>query len=111
MLLRNLHVAEGLCNGTRLMVRSLGDRVIEAIVATGPNAGQTVSCTSQRYYQQLGYVLRHSIQIISQVLLPRIKIEVTDPYEPVKFCRIQFPVRLAFAMTINKSQGQTFDRF
>lgn len=27
-----------------------------------------------------------------------------------KFLRRQFPVRLAFAMTISKAQGQTFDR-
>ena len=24
--------------------------------------------------------------------------------------RLQFPIRLAFAMTVNKSQGQTFER-
>ena len=29
---------------------------------------------------------------------------------PVTLKRLQFPVLLAFAMTINKSQGQTFDR-
>ena len=26
---------------------------------------------------------------------------------PIEFKRLQFPIRLAFAMTINKSQGQT----
>ncbi|GBP30663.1 hypothetical protein EVAR_75884_1 [Eumeta japonica] len=39
------------------------------------------------------------------VLLPRIpKIPTNMPFE---FKRLQFPVRLAFAMTINKAQGQS----
>ncbi|CAF4883757.1 unnamed protein product [Pieris macdunnoughi] len=29
---------------------------------------------------------------------------------PFKFSRLQFPIRIAFAMTINKSQGQTFNK-
>jgi ATP-dependent DNA helicase PIF1 len=37
------------------------------------------------------------------VLLPRIPMIPTDM--PSEFKHLQFPVRLAFAMTINKAQG------
>ncbi|XP_037928494.1 uncharacterized protein LOC119662912 [Teleopsis dalmanni] len=39
------------------------------------------------------------------ILLPRIPIIPTDV--SIQFKRLQFPIRLAFAITINKSQGQT----
>jgi len=32
------------------------------------------------------------------------------PDNQMELKRLQFPVRVAFAMTINKAQGQTFDR-
>jgi ATP-dependent DNA helicase PIF1 len=41
------------------------------------------------------------------VLIPRIPMIPTDL--PFDFKRLQFPVRLAFAMTINKSQGQSLE--
>ncbi|KAK4511694.1 uncharacterized protein ATC70_007237 [Mucor velutinosus] len=84
MILRNLDPSAGLCNGTRLIVKSLGVRIIEATVATGPKAGDVV-------------------------YIPRIKfITEANRRIPFDFSCTQFPVRLAFAMTINKSsQGQT----
>src|SRR5881392_4242231 len=39
------------------------------------------------------------------VFIPRIPL--SPPELPFDFHRIQYPLRLAFAMTINKSQGQT----
>ncbi|XP_071909651.1 uncharacterized protein [Coffea arabica] len=39
ILLRNLNQSEGLCNGTRLVVTRMGDKVLEAEVITGSNIG------------------------------------------------------------------------
>ena len=82
ILIRNIDPAAGLCNGTGLIVKSLGLFVIEAIIATGPNTGDIV------YIPKIKFVF-----------------EATQGKCPYDFCRTQFLVRLAFSMTINKSQG------
>ena len=41
------------------------------------------------------------------VFIPRIPNQPSDKENSFKFTRKQFPVRLCFAMTINKSQGQS----
>jgi ATP-dependent DNA helicase PIF1 len=79
ILLRNLD-APKLCNGTRLCVTAIKRNLIEAVVLTG--------CAKN-----------------TKVLIPRIPV-ITDD-NPFPFKRTQFPIRLAFAMTINKSQGQS----
>ena len=43
-------------------------------------------------------------------LLPRIKLTTTDDDLPFILLRTQFPVRLCFAMTVNKSQGQSLEQ-
>src|SRR5256714_7146278 len=84
MLLRNLDTASGACNGTRLIVNNITTRVIDATIINGNHA-------NQRFF------------------IPRIPLSPETNILPIKFTRLQFPVRPAFAMTINKSQGQTLD--
>jgi ATP-dependent DNA helicase PIF1 len=83
MLLRNIDPANGLCNGTRLVVRGFQKNSIDAEIVLGQHAGM-------------------------HVFLPRIPLcPSDDEIFPLHFKRKQFPVRLSFAMTVNKSQGQT----
>ena len=86
MLLRNLNPSAGLLNGTRLLIRTLGNRVIEAKIMTGTHTG-------------------------SVVFIPRITLTTThDSRLPFTLSRRQFPLKQSYAMTINKSQGQTLKR-
>lgn len=84
ILLRNLFPLEGLCNGTRLICTKLHRKVLCAVVISGTHAGQ-------------------------EVFIPRIPIIPPDLDMPFKLRRLQFPVRPAFAITINKAQGQTLE--
>ncbi|XP_019190305.1 PREDICTED: ATP-dependent DNA helicase PIF1-like [Ipomoea nil] len=82
MLLRNIDPSAGLYNGTRLIITRLADHVVEAKLLFGNAAG-------------------------SKVLIPRLSLTPSDSTLPFKFQRRQFPLMLSYAMTINKSQGQT----
>ncbi|XP_024007971.1 ATP-dependent DNA helicase PIF1-like [Eutrema salsugineum] len=82
MLLRNIDPNSGLCNGTRLQVTQLADHIIEAIVLTGHTLGQ-------------------------KVYIPRLSVSPPEGKFPFRMRRRQFPLMVSFAMTINKSQGQT----
>ena len=82
MLLRNLDPSVGLCNGTRLILMEIRPRVLKCRILGGKFAG-------------------------TPVFIPRITLKPSDQTLPIPFSRHQFPVRLAFAMTVNKSQGQS----
>ncbi len=80
LLLRNLNQSIGLCNGTRLIAKRLGQRVIETEIIIGNNVGK-------------------------RVFIPRIIMSPSGIDWPFVLCHHQFPIRVAFAITINKSQG------
>ena len=82
MLLRNLD-APKVVNGTRMVVKKLHKNIIEATILCGDAAGD-------------------------DLFIPRIPIIPTDL--PFKFKRLQFPVRLCSAMSINKAQGKSWQK-
>ena len=82
MLLRNLNQSVGLCNGTRLTITQMSRWVIEARIITSTHVG-------------------------CKVFIPRIVLSPSDSKWPFVLKRRQFPISVCFAMTINKSQGQS----
>jgi ATP-dependent DNA helicase PIF1 len=86
MLLRNLDVEKGLCNGTKLTILKMCQHLLQCEILTGSNLGKICN-------------------------IPRINLhhKVTKSIG-FSFSRRQFPVRLAYCMTINKSQGQTLTK-
>ena len=82
ILLRNLYPALGECNRTRMIITRLGQRCIEARILGGEFHGQ----------------LR---------LISRIKLTTTESDMPYILSRQQYPIRLCFVITVNKSQGQS----
>jgi hypothetical protein len=84
MLIRNMNVKAGLSNGTRLKVLKMHERILECEILTGDKIGD-------------------------KVLLPRITLYEDEIY-PFILSRHQFPVKVSFGLTINKAQGQTFEK-
>ena len=83
MLMRNLNPKMGLCNGTRLIFeKAHSNRLLECTIV------------GEEFNNR-------------KVLIPRITLKPKPREFPFEWSRRQFPVRAAFAMTINKSQGQT----
>ena len=82
ILLRNLDPANGLCNGTRMILLHAYRRFLEVIIMGGDHHGQ-------------------------KSFIPRIILKPSTRQYPFLLKRRQFPVRLSFAMSINKAEGQS----
>ena len=85
LLMRNLDAERGLCNGTRLQIQRLTPNCIHATIMAGTFAGE-------------------------HVLIPRVTLTSRQIGLPFQIRRHQFPVQVAFAMTINKAQGQSINK-
>jgi hypothetical protein len=84
MVLRNLNLSGGVCNGSRGILTRIRNRVLEVRLITGDHAG-------------------------SKIFIPRMQLCPIQGQLPFILSRLQFPVRLCFSMTINKSQGQSVE--
>lgn len=95
ILLRNLDVKNGLCNGTKLTFLSMKSQYLMLVtkVEEGTNYNNDPTSTADKV-----------------IAIPRIEFNVTETQLPFHMKRRQFPVKLAFAITVNKSQGQSLKR-
>ncbi|XP_071714826.1 uncharacterized protein [Rutidosis leptorrhynchoides] len=85
ILLRNVNVGGGLCNGTRMIVTQLLSKSVECEIITGTRVGQ-------------------------KVFLPRMGLVYKDSALPYILKRQQLPIKLSYAMIINKSHGQSISK-
>jgi len=81
-----LDLGEGLCNGIRMVVLNVRRKVLQCRIIS----------KDRRFKGKV-------------VLIPRIRLSPNADKLSMPLKRLQFPVRLVFAITINKSQGQSVE--
>ena len=87
MLVRNINFSEGLVNGQKCILHAISpnSRVIQAELLTEESP--------------------HPI-----VFIPRINFTAQVGRKGISFSRVQYPLRAAYSMSINKSQGQSLSK-
>ena len=81
MLLKQLDINSGLCNGTTSKILEINHKVLRVQITNGSHLGSTGP-------------------------IPRINVIPSETISPFRIKRLQFPRRLCYAMAINKAQGQ-----
>lgn len=101
MILRNLDVERGLCNGTRVRLMN-ATRQVHCLAL--------INCSSYSHhcFQLLTCHVVSGPCTGTTVYIPRIDM-IFAATNTLKMRRIQFPVRLAWCGTVEKMQGQTLD--
>jgi ATP-dependent DNA helicase PIF1 len=83
---QNMYVSKGVCNGSRMILTEVGTGFIVGRLFSGPFKG-------------------------NKIMIPKVKLHHKgSDQSALSFFRYQFPLSPAYAMTINKSQGQTLAR-
>lgn len=85
MVLRNIDPLNQVCNGTQGVVKRMMKYIIEIEYISYDGTKRTFLCH-------------------------RMKLKSNEDQIPVSFYRLQYPICSSFAMTINKSQGQTINK-
>ena len=86
ILLRNFNVKAGHCNGTRYIIKEIGKHrlELEKLGASEDDENATLQ-------------------------LPRIPMGYNPTDMPMSMTRLQFPIKLAFAVTFHRAQGQSVE--
>ena len=84
MLLRNIDTSKGMSNGVRIIVSHMFHLFLDVEILSGQSHGK-------------------------RIFLPKMTLIPSDTNLPFRLCRVQFPIRLAYAITINKSEGRTLE--
>ena len=77
-------ISPKLSTGTRCVAKRLYSNIIMAEIVNGPHKGEIVT-------------------------IPRIPLIPSEETNPIVFKRIQFPIKIAYALTMNRVQSQTFE--
>ncbi|KAF7685569.1 ATP-dependent DNA helicase PIF1, partial [Cucumispora dikerogammari] len=84
VILRNFDIWCGVVNGTKAILKRVFNNSLELLIMSGKSKGE--------YF-----------------ILPRVYFNTEVDQLPFELIRQQYPIRVAFASTIHKSQGQTYD--